>query len=142
VATPESIAALATAEAEYRARPGPDSRRLYARACLRADEPRRARDLFADNDPELLPVEDLRLLLQADRALGETGPAVRLATRVDPAAPVPPDAELWLLVGLVCVDGGHREEGLRALDAAITLAPDNAPLRAHRAFLAATPARE
>ena len=54
---------------------------------------------------------------------------------LETGAPEVPDATFWSLVASICLDFGLNHEGLRALEAAIALDPDNQALKSHRQLL-------
>ena len=73
--------------------------------------------------------EDMVLLLEAERALGETSRAEALVAGLrggdDPYA----DAEVWTLATFVCLDAGLTDDAKLALDRALELDPGNHALR-------------
>jgi hypothetical protein len=136
---PVDAAEIPRLEDDYRRDPGPRSRRVLARAYVRTGRAGLARRLLAPHWDDPLDTAGRMLLLEADRALGDARRARELARDLGPGGgPVPPapaDPLFWALVAFTCLDLGHREEGLRALDAAIALDPENVSLRSHRVFL-------
>lgn len=134
-APPTDFAALADSLAHvYSSQPDHVVRRSYADALIRIGRSDEALDLFTLDEDQDVPNEDLVLLLRADRDRADASRALALArslgTRGDAA-----DPELWSLVAMTCLEADHRDEGLQALDRAITLDPSNEGLKAYRAFL-------
>ncbi|MFO7652753.1 MAG: tetratricopeptide repeat protein [Candidatus Krumholzibacteriia bacterium] len=111
------------------------SRRNLAWAYLRTGSPREARRLLLrESVRDLLP-DDLRLVLEADRQLGDTARARRLLDRLDVDPEPVPDARVWTMVATICLDQGWNEPARRALDVAIGLDPGNSALVGLRATL-------
>ena len=116
--------------------PTPQTDQLLAFARLRAGQPEAARLLLAPRWREDLDDQGLRILLEADAALGDPDHAISLALSLgDGGARLPRDPLVWSQAALVCI-GTHRDhEGLLLIDQAITLAPDDAGLRHNRVLL-------
>jgi len=130
----ELIADLAAAD-------DPDLRRQLADAYLhlgRADE---AAALVARAEPSAVPpLDDLLILLRADRSRGVADRTAGLVDRMDDGS-LPDDPELWSLVALTCLDAGRDDAGRRALDKAVALDPANDGLRLYRNFLSGSDGR-
>ncbi len=140
---PEMLPGL---RADYDREPRPGLRLLLARSYLAAGRAEETAGLLAPLWPADLTPRERRLLLEADRALGDPARALGivaglagLAEGATPAAadaggaavadPVASDPDLLLMAALVCLDHGRRPEGRRAVEAALALAPDRQELR-------------
>jgi len=110
-----------------------EARRELARFLIRNGEPEAGRELVVsgdDSDADLLASE-LVLVLEADRMLGELDRAKKLLGTLQNNGAAPwPDAELWTLVGFICLD--HQiADGRLALEHAVALDPGNLGLQRH-----------
>lgn len=122
-------------ERAYQARPDPASRAVLAALYLRTGMAGKTLDLLLPAWQRDLSPEEMRLVVQAERLQGQSKRAIELGRGVDPAHPEPPDPDLWALVAIVCHDNGADDEGRRALDAALKLAPDNTGLKLYDSLL-------
>jgi len=115
--------------------PSPETREALATALLRAGRAEQTIDLLGPLWPSDLSDIERLLVLQADRDLGRSERAVRMA-----AGPVADDLmsesmEFWTLIALICIDTGDRDNGLLALERAIVLAPVNTALTSFRRMI-------
>ena len=110
----------------------PQADRLrVADALLQADRLEEAGAVLAtggvpDDDPLALV-----LRLRLDRADGDPRRALALVT----SRPDLQDPELWALAAMICLEHGHRDEGLTALDRALAADPGNTGLMRYREFV-------
>lgn len=117
-------------------RPQRDVRLSLALALMRSGDAERARELLAPFWPDSLEDAERRLLLEADREVGDRERAVVLVASLGRAPPEPADPELWALAALICHDGGDDGRALLAIDAAVSLSPREVRYRHNRvAFL-------
>ena len=118
-------------------RPDREIRLALASAQLAAERPEAAVQLLTSVPEDELTAVEYRLILRADRALGQTERARSWAQRTGAMATFPSevaaDALFWAVVAELCELGGFLPEALRAIDAAVALAPDNAIYRINRA---------
>jgi len=136
VPAPEPIDAAALADSlasAYELTPNTVLRRELADAYLRCDREDEALSLMTGIDPATR--DDLVVLLRIDRRHGDPSRALMLARSDDATL----NSELWSLIALVCLDHGHRVEGLSALDRAVAADPDNIGLKSYREFLVSHP---
>lgn len=135
-ADPEAaVDSLATV---HHAAPTAENRRALADALIRCGRGAEALILLSEAWSLEMPSEDLILLLRADRDGADAARALTLVGQLGGTADRP-DPEVWSLVAMTCLDQGHRDAGLRALERAIVLDPDNTGLRTYREFLLAAP---
>jgi tetratricopeptide (TPR) repeat protein len=127
--------ALPSLQAAYSEDPSPAHRHSLALAYVRSGQPDRAHDVLLPHWEEGMTPAEMRLVLEADRALGHEERARRLAQSLGDDSPAVADAMLWALVAFTCLDLGYRDDGVKALEAAIALDPENISLQSHRAFL-------
>jgi len=120
---------------EYAEKPSQESRRNLARAYIRAGRADDARDLLLPFWGQSSSITDQTLLLEADRAMGDTRRARILAASLEQGPPSVEDSAFWSLVAFICLDAGLKSEGMVALDAAISLDPGNLALKRHRNLL-------
>ncbi|RKZ13254.1 hypothetical protein DRQ50_10715, partial [bacterium] len=126
---PEDTAATeATLREAYAADASDANRQALAYHLIRYGDPKVGREMVADK--AMSNPEDLKLTLEADRALGQADLALELVaamekTRSDPAV----DASIWTLAGFVCLEAGHTVEGRQALERALELDPGNHALK-------------
>lgn len=116
-------------------RPDLEVRRSLALARLRAADAEGARALLLPDWPDRLTDAEARIVLEADRLLGEPGRAQALAMPLASAPPGRADPDLWALVSLVCLEAGLDAPALAAIEAAIALDPQNAAYRNNRVVL-------
>lgn len=134
--SPEDYAAdIPVLRAAFHADPSPELRYELALAFVRSGQPSEAREILLPFWNQGLSGEEKRLVLEADRALGYAGRARKLVRNLDGAVILPEEPLFWALVAFTCLDLGHRQDGLKALEVAIALAPENVSLQSHRAFL-------
>lgn len=124
--------------------PSPELRQDLAAALLKAGRHADLQDLLARLWLQDLAPLERQMLLEADRALGSVDRALSLVGRLaagELAAgdPVRDDPALWSRAALICLDAGHREQALLALDEAAQIDPDNAPLESFRELVANPP---
>ncbi len=119
----------------YAEDPSRQNRRELAQGLIRVGQAAEARDLLLPFWPDATAVTEHTLMLEADRALGDTGRARLLAGSLAVGPPTQGDATFWALVAFICLDAGLKEEGMLALDAAISLDPENMALKRHRNLL-------
>jgi tetratricopeptide (TPR) repeat protein len=126
-------ALLPDLEAAYHADPSRENMRQLAWCYLRANRPGEVQRLLLPSWDEGIAVEELCLLLEADRSLGATSRAQALAASLayDPE-PVA-DVNVWALVASICLDQGLYQLADKALQTAIQMDPDNTTLRAQQA---------
>jgi len=113
--------------AAYDDRPDDATRRDLARFMIRAGDPRRRRELVAQQAPT--SAEDMILLLEADRALGDPAEALRLVAGLERDIDPFDDARVWTMAGFLCLDVGETAAGRRAIERALELDPGNRALR-------------
>ncbi|MCP4573966.1 MAG: hypothetical protein GY838_16525 [bacterium] len=123
----------AALQAAYEAEAVDANRRALARYLVRHDEAETGRDLVGEHAAE--HAEDMAILLEAERNLGETAQAQALVAGLragdDPFA----DAEVWTLAGFICLDAGLAAEARVALERALELDPGNHALRTQMRLL-------
>ncbi len=113
-----------------------DMRDQLALVLLQTGEPSRARTLLLPDWPQGLSVLGRRVVLEADRALGYSQRALKLAGLDRGVLAIGLDADIWALAALICHDADENEAGLILVDRAIGLSPVSAALRNNRvAFL-------
>jgi tetratricopeptide (TPR) repeat protein len=125
--TGETAQELAALRAAYEADAGDANRRDLARYLIRHDEPAAGRALVAGFAAD--HAADMVLLLEADRALGESARAGELVAALSAGRDPYDDAEVWTLAGFVCLDDGREDEARIALGRALELDPGNRALR-------------
>jgi Flp pilus assembly protein TadD len=128
---------VAELQAVYEADPTPLARRNLAWAYLRDGRADEARGLLLTEGERRLAPADLRLVLEAERHLGSGARARDLARSLATDGEPLPDAQLWSLVAVICLDHGWQEDARLALDEALRLDPDNASLRQLRSHIEA-----
>ncbi|NTV03625.1 tetratricopeptide repeat protein [bacterium] len=130
--------------ASYERSPTADLRQDLAAALLKAGRHADLQDLLAHLWlRDLAPLEQ-QMLLEADRALGSAERSLSLIGRLAagelaPGDPVRDDPALWSRAALICLDAGHREQALLALDEAAQIDPQNAPLGSFRELVRNSP---
>jgi len=124
--------------------PTDENRRALGIFLIRNGEPEKGRGLILNGNasaPEataagLITNEDLCLVLEADRALGDLGTAqfyIGELTRGNDQ--LPGDTQVWALVGFISIDHGDLAGGRLALEKASALDPDNYGLQQQLARL-------
>jgi tetratricopeptide (TPR) repeat protein len=132
----DPVAALPDLERLHELAPTPQSGQQLALARLRAGRPEAARLLLAPRWRHDLDDQGLRILLEADAALGDPEHAVSLALSLgEGGARLPHDAQVWSQAALVCIGTNRDREGLILIDQAIALSPDDPALRHNRVLL-------
>jgi len=127
--------ALVNLRAAYEADSGDGNRRNLARFLIRNGQVAAGRKLAAVplqgavmtvENVRNLGTADVELLLEADRAAGETGLAQAMVAALRTGSADPwQEANVWALAGFVCLDNGLNVEGRVALERAILLDPGN-----------------
>ncbi len=124
-----SVAEIVRLEEAYHADPIPKNRRLLAQALIRSGNHELGRDMLLPHWSSDDALVDRCLILEADRALGETARALALVEDLEQGRPVLESAYLWSLVAFICLEHDHAIAGRRALRKAIVLDPDNSALQ-------------
>ena len=120
--------------AAYAADPSAENRHALAYNEIRYGDPAEGLKLVADHTSENMM--DLKLALQADRARNDSARAVALAGDLAASGKdLYGDAELWTLVGFICLDAGEHAIGKRALVQALELDPTNHALQVQMEML-------
>ena len=136
LAAGDPVAALPDLERLHALAPTPQSGQQLALARLRAGRPDAARLLLAPRWGNDLDDQGLRILLEADAALGDPEHAVALALSLgDGGARLSRDAQVWSQAALVCIGTNRDREGLLLIDRAIALSPGDPALRHNRVLL-------
>ncbi len=123
---------LKSLEHRFAAEPTRSVRRELALAYVRSGRLQEGRDLLLPYWDGDITADEMCIVLEADRGLGDATRARRLASTLAAGPPRSRDPVLWSLVAFCCLDRGFVAEGLAALDAAIQLDPGNAALRSQR----------
>ena len=118
----------------HAAAPTVESRRRLAEACLRAGRSEAVLVLLGAVPREEIAADDMVLLLRVDRGRGDSVRARALVELIGGPRDYA-DAEVWSLTALICIDQGYPDEGLKALERALELDPDNRGLQSYRQFL-------
>ena len=133
IITPETILIdsgdLAELEKTFAASGTPADRARLGRGYRNTGRSVECRDLLAPHWPDGLSAEERRMLLSADRALGDCARALELSQGAATGEIVSGDSEFWTLVALICFEGGLVDAGREALAVAIRLDPGNQGLR-------------
>lgn len=124
---------LAELEAAYAGQPTRSNLGRLAWCLMRTDQPARARELLLPLWDRGISVEEMCLLLEADRALGDATRAQALAASLAHDPEPVADVRLWALVASICLDRGQERLAVLALDLALQLDPGNSALQAQRA---------
>ena len=124
--------------------PTDDNRRALGIFLIRNDDPERGRGLIMNgtaNVPEAveggqITMEELCLVLEADRSLGDLGTAqYYIGELARGNGNLPGDTQVWALVGFISIDHGDLAGGRLALEKASELDPDNYGLKQQLARL-------
>ncbi len=126
---------VARLEEKYAEQPSRETRQMLAQAYIRAGRAQEAREILLPFWGRSSAITDQTLLLEADRALGDTRRAQLLALSLQKGTPSIQDPTFWSLVAFICLDAGLKDEGMTALNAAISLDPSNLALQRHRNLL-------
>jgi tetratricopeptide (TPR) repeat protein len=126
-------ARAAKLEQEYGLAPTTAGRRELADAYLKSGRSQDVVLLLTDEWSPTMALEDMLLLLRADRDQGRYERALSLID--NRGSELPEDTRLWSLLALVCLESDHRDQGRQALDHALLLDPDNRGLQMYRTFL-------
>jgi len=128
--------ALPHLEILYASRPDDDEvRSLLALARLRNNQADGAVVLLALAWDTGLSDRDMRILLEADRYIGDSARAVQLALSLGDGQQTSYDPLLWAQAALVCIDTGRDIEGLILVDRALALDPANTSYLNNRVLL-------
>ena len=128
--------ALPHLEILYASRPDDEEvRSLLALARLRNDQADGAIALLALAWDGGLSDRDMRILLEADRYIGDPARAVQLALSLGDGLHASGDPLLWAQAALVCIDTARDAEGLILVDRALALDPTNAGYLNNRVLL-------
>jgi tetratricopeptide (TPR) repeat protein len=125
-------------EEAFAAAPTDENRRALGIYLIRNGEPERGRSLILDGAPSgadaarfgKISNEDLCLVLEADRTLGDLSTAkFYLGELKRGHEALPGDTQVWALVGFISIDHGDLVGGRLALEKAAALDPDNYALQ-------------
>ena len=104
------------------------NRQALAYHLIRYGDPAAGREMVVGQ--AMSNADDLKLALEADRALGQADLALELVAKMDELRSNPAiDAAIWTLAGFVCIDAEHTTEGRQALERALELDPGNHALK-------------
>jgi hypothetical protein len=124
--------------------PSDNNRRALGIFLIRNGDPERGRGLILKGEadaPEaaaagVITNEDLCLVLEADRVLGDLGTAQFYIGELSKGnGNLPGDTQVWALVGFISIDHGDLAGGRLALEKASELDPDNYALKQQLARL-------
>ncbi len=110
-------------------------RSLLALVRLRTDDADGALGLLAGEWEGGLSDRDMRIVLEADRVLGQTGRAVALALSPGETALGTREPAIWAQAALICIDADRDAEALVLVDRALALAPDDVSALNNRVLL-------
>jgi Flp pilus assembly protein TadD len=139
-----SMLDLEDLETAWQKDPTNENRQVLGIFLIRNGDPERGRGLILDGDanaPEAaaegrITNEDLCLILEADRALGDLDTAqFYIGELVRGNDQLPGDTQVWALVGFICIDHGDLAGGRLALEKASALDPGNYGLKQQLARL-------
>jgi tetratricopeptide (TPR) repeat protein len=108
-------------------------RSLLALARLRTDAAAEALALLAPAWEGGLGDRDMRIVLEADRLLGNTDRALSLS--IGTGDGISRDPDLWAQAALICIDAGLDEQALALVDHALDLDPVNTGYLNNRVLL-------
>jgi Flp pilus assembly protein TadD len=129
---------LADLEARYAEDRDPLTRLKLAQSAMLAEEPALAQRTLAPFWPDQLVATERRLLLHADRMLGDPSRAAEIASGLNwPGASE--DVEMLTLAATILLDHDRRDEARVLVDRALAVQPENAMLQAMHRSLAAAP---
>jgi len=128
---------LARLQAQYEAEPGPLNRLKLAQGAMIADQPELVRKTLAPYWPQDLTPTERRLLLYADRELGDPGRAAEIAGSLDwPGRDE--DVETLVLAAIILMDHDRRDQARGLVDQALEVQPGNSVLQElHRSLVSA-----
>lgn len=115
-------------EERFEMEPSSQNRLALARTLVRSGRQKEVQELLVPLWPDGLNLEEMKLLLRSDRALGLTRRAVSLARTLARDPHPVPDGDFWALVAVVCLENGRAEAGRLALDTALEMDPQNVAL--------------
>ncbi len=128
--------ALPHLEILYASRPDDDEvRSLLALARLRNNQADGAVALLALAWDTGLSDRDIRILLEADRTIGDPARAIQLALSLGDGQQTSCAPLIWAQAALVCIDTGRDAEGLILVDRALALDPANTSYLNNRVLL-------
>jgi hypothetical protein len=125
-------------EQAWRTAPTDANRRALGIFLIRNGNPERGRGLILNGEASgsdaavsgQITNEDLCLVLEADRTLGDLGTAKFYIGELNRGnEQLPGDTQVWALVGFISVDHGDLVGGRLALEKAAALDPDNYALQ-------------
>jgi tetratricopeptide (TPR) repeat protein len=125
-------------EQAWRTAPTAENRRALGIYLIRNGDPERGRGLILDGKEGGQEVilsgkitnEDLCLVLEAERVLGDLGTAKFYIGELNKGNDhLPGDTQVWALVGFISIDHGNLAAGRLALEKAAELDPDNYALK-------------
>ena len=119
---------LENLERGYEEDPSQDRRLALGVTLVQAGRMKEVQELLIAFWPDELSREETLLLLRADRALGQTARAIKLARTLRYEPDPLPDADFWALVAIICLENDAPEYGGPALDMALELDPENVAL--------------
>ena len=129
---------LAHLQAQYEADPGPLTRLKLAQSAMIANQPELTRRTLAPYWPRDLTPTERRLLLHADRQLGDPGRAAEIAGGLDWPGHTE-DVELLVLAAVMLMDHDRRDQARGLVDRALEIQPGNSILQEMRRSLAGAP---
>ena len=103
--------------------PDPEIRKQLSLARLRLDRPEAARLLLLPDWPDGLDQQEIRIVLEADLALGDGERAASLISLSPDFTTSVDDPDLWALASLVCLQTDRNAVALQMIDLAIALSP-------------------
>jgi len=104
-------------EKAYRYDPNDENRRRLACCLLAVHKPAQAQRLMEPQWGRGILTQDMALLLEADRIVGESSRAIAMAHELPEAYDEHPDHEVWSRVAAICMAEGRNELGKKALAA-------------------------
>lgn len=119
---------LENLESGYGEDPTREKRLVLARTLVQAGRMKDVQKLLISLWPDNISREETMLILRADRSLGQPARAIKMARTLRFDASPLPDAELWALVAIICLENDSAESGRLALNMALELDPENVAL--------------